>query len=65
MLTLAAIVAHGDGSLVFATNRTFTEKVRGASFKKAIGRKKVAQAFARRFEQLHDALNTRRESPHD
>ncbi len=56
MLTIAAIVPHEVGSLVFATNRTFTEKVRGGSFRKTMGRKAVANGFSRRFEELRSML---------
>lgn len=56
MLTLAAVVQHEDGCLIFASNRTFTEKVRGEGIAKSIGRKKVAAAFARRFEELRAML---------
>ena len=52
MLTIAAVVPYGDGSLVFAANRTFSEKVEGAAFKKNMGRKAVAKGFSKRLEEL-------------
>jgi hypothetical protein len=63
MLTIAAVVEYNGGSLIFATNRTFTEKVRGANFRKTVGRKRVAQAFARRFEEIRTALDETRPAP--
>lgn len=64
MLTIAAVVAHEKGSLVFATNRVFTEKVLGARLKKSIGRKKVAREFARHFEELRGLVSAREQAPH-
>jgi hypothetical protein len=58
MLTIAAVAPYAEGALVFAANRTYTEKVRGASFMKAIGRKKVASKFAERFEHLRSLLHS-------
>ena len=63
MLTIAAVVPHEGGSLIFATNRTFTEKVRGAKIRKTVGRKRVAQAFARRFDEIRTALDETEPAP--
>jgi len=58
MLTLAAVVPYEDGALVFAANRTFTEKVGGSGLRKIMGRKLVARKFAQKFEQLRANLSS-------
>jgi len=58
MLTLAAVVPYEDGSLVFAANRTFTEKVGGSGLRKVMGRKLVARKFAQKFELLRANLSS-------
>lgn len=56
MLTLAAVAPYENGALVFAANRTFTEKVGGSGLRKRMGRKLVARKFAQRFEHLRALL---------
>jgi len=63
MLTIAAVVPYADGALVFAANRTFTEKVGGTGFRKKMGRKLVARKFAQRFEHLRANLLSSQAQP--
>ena len=58
MFTVVGAVPYGDGTLLIAANRTFSERVTGMgrSLKKTMGRKVVAAKFAERFEYLRSAF---------
>jgi hypothetical protein len=56
MLTLVGIAPYENGTLVFASIRTFSEKVGGGGLSKSIGRKLVGKKFAERFARLREAM---------
>lgn len=62
MVTFLGVSPYEGGAVVFAGNRTFTDKVTGLgrSLKKSMGRKIIAQKMAERFERLRDLLEERK-----
>jgi hypothetical protein len=57
MLTLVGVAPYGNGSVVFAGNRVFSEKVQGGGVKKSLGRKLVGKKLAERFERLRAVVD--------
>jgi hypothetical protein len=58
MLTIIGCVPYEGGTVVFCTNRTFTDQVAGfgSSLKRPVGRRRVEDAISEHFAKLRSAL---------
>ncbi len=58
MLTIIGCVPYEDGTIVFCTNRTFTDQVTGfgSSIKRSVGRRRIEDAISEHFAKLRSML---------
>ena len=61
MLTIIGCVPYENGTVVFCTNRTFTDQVAGfgSSLKRSVGRRRIEEAISDHFAKLRNMLESR------